>query len=343
MLRRVALTVLAALSFAAPAGGGGPVAKVKNTNGWIESIGLDGARLAYAVRGRDCTKIFVWNVQTGGGARVSGKRTCEADSTSTGGGVTEIAVAGTRIAWIVNLGGNTESDDYLYAATVPKPKEKLLVSASRTGDVGGVLEGGWIGGLVGDRDLIAVNTWHTDAAGATTSASLRRVDLAHLTAVSTGVQVLRAAVADRGRIAVARVDGTVALYSATGEVLRTIVPTSVKEVALEGGDLAVLTASQTLEVYSAATGQRRATWPVAPGAAGLDVASGRAVYAVSRTVHVLRLADGKDVALPSAPRAVAGLEVEPPGIVYAYNTLRSGREVGNLAFVPTATAISLLG
>jgi hypothetical protein len=343
MARRALLTVLAALLLTPPAGSAGPVATVKNTKGWIESIGMDGSRLAYAVRGDTCTKLFVWNVVTNGGALVSGKQTCAADSTSTGAGVREIAVAGLRIAWIVNTGGNTESDDDLYVASLPKPKERRLVSALRTGDVDGALAGGWIGALVGDRDVLAVNTWKTDATGGVTTAALRRIGNGSLTTISSGLQSYRVASADAGRIAVVRQDGTVALYSRTGTLLRAIVPSSLKEVALQGGDLAVLTKTRTVEVYSAATGKRRATWPVKPGAARLDLAAGRAVYAVWRTVHLLRLADGKDVALPAASRAIEGLEIETPGIVYAYNTVKKAREVGNLAFVPMSKATALLG
>jgi hypothetical protein len=344
MTRLMALRVLAAaLLVALPAGAAPPLARVKNTNGWIESIGMDGSRVAYAVRGPSCTKVFVWDVQTRGGALVSGKRTCAADSTSTGRGVAEIAVAGPRIVWIVNLGGNTESDDYLYADALTRPKERLVASATRAGDVDGVLAGGWLGGLAGDGDLLAVNTWRTDSTGDVVDASLGRVGASRLSVVSTGLQGYRVAAVDAGRIAVARSDGTVALYTGAGRLVRSIVPSSVKEVALQGGALAVLTKSRTLEVYSAATGQRRATWPVKAGAARLDVASGRAVYSVWRTVHLLRLADGKDVALPAAPRTVAGLAIESPGIVYAYNTVKGAKEVGNLAFVQMAKATSLLG
>ena len=55
-------------------------------------------------------------------ALASGKATCGADSTSTGGGVTQIAVAGKRVAWIVNQGGNTESSDSLYTADAARPE-----------------------------------------------------------------------------------------------------------------------------------------------------------------------------------------------------------------------------
>src|SRR5207244_6499597 len=95
--RFAALLTLAALLLALPAEGAPPTAKVKNTNGWIESLAMDGNRVAYDVQGSPgCNKLFVWNVRSGAGALVSGKQTCEADSTRTGGGVTAIAVGGGR-------------------------------------------------------------------------------------------------------------------------------------------------------------------------------------------------------------------------------------------------------
>jgi hypothetical protein len=133
MTRVVALLALPVLVLAVPVQAGRSAPRVKNTNGWIQAIDMDGARVAYDVRTPACNKLFVWNVQSGGAARVSGRRTCAADSTSTGAGVRDVAVAGRRVAWIVNLGGNTESDDYLYTASLPKPKETLLASAIRTG------------------------------------------------------------------------------------------------------------------------------------------------------------------------------------------------------------------
>src|SRR3954452_3919251 len=138
------------------AASGPPAAKTKNTTGWIESLAMDGSRVAYAVeaQGSGCTRVVVWNVLTGSAAVASGQATCGADSTSTGGGVTQIAVAGTRIAWIVNAGGNTESSDSLYTATLGGPKEGLLVTTVRSGDVDGTLPGGSSGALGGGGDRI---------------------------------------------------------------------------------------------------------------------------------------------------------------------------------------------
>ena len=342
-VRTAALAVLL-LVLAAPAGATpGPMAHVKNTAGWIEAIAMDGPRLAYAVEGGStCTKVFAWNVLNGSAARVSGRGTCSADSTSTGGGVTQIAVAGTRLAWIVNMGGNTESTDVLYTASVPKPREKLVANVLRTGDVDGTLTGGWLGALVGGGDRIAVDQFTTTAAGTIAKAALRRLD-GELTTIAAGAGTLRAASLDSHRVAVLRADQKVALYDTeTGRLLLTVRPSSAREVALRKDYVLVLTRTRTIEIFNARTGAPVRTLRVAAGAAKLDAHSGIAAYAVGRTVHLLRLADGKDVVLATAPRAIAALEVEAPGIAYAYNTVKGTRDVGNLAFVPMRRATSLL-
>jgi hypothetical protein len=59
-------------------------------------------------------------------------------------------------------------------------------------------------------------------------------------------------------------------------------------------------------------------------------------------VHVLRLIDGRDAVLATAPRAIQSLEIEAPGIAYSYNTVKGIKDVGNLAFVPMRKATSLL-
>src|SRR5712691_2386305 len=344
MARLAALLTLATLLLALPAEAAAPATKVKNTKGWVESLAMDGNRVAYDVQGSTtCNELFVWNVRSGAGALVSGKRTCEADSTSTGGGVTAIAVAGTQIAWIVNLGGNTESNDYLYTASLPWPKEKLRASEMRTGDVDGALAGDWISGLVGGGDRLAVNRWSTDGLNSITKASLQRIG-GGLTTIAVGTSTLDGSSLDLRRIAVLRPEGTVALYDVdTGKVLLSVAPSSARAVALRKDYLVVLTKSKTLEIYNSHTAALVKKWPVTAGAGRLDVRSGIAVYAVGRKVHALRLCDGKDAVLATAPRAIQGLEIEAPGIVYAYNTVKGINDVGNLAFVPLAKATSLLG
>ena len=344
-MRLIALASVLLVAVAAPAATAfGRAARVKNTNGWIESLAMDGARVAYAVGGggSSCAKVFVWNVRTQGGALVSGKGTCGADSTSTGGGVTEVAVAGTRLAWIVNEGGNTESTDTLYTASLPAPHEHRVASALRTGNIDGTLTGSWLSGLVGSGDRIALNQFTTDASGTVATAALQRLG-SRLTTIAAGKAKLHAVSLDQHRIAVLPSNQTVALYDTdTGRLLLTVTPSSAREVALRKDYVVVLTKTKSIEIFDARTGAAVRTLPVAAGASKLDVYGGVAAYAAGRAVHVLRLLDGKDVALATAPRAIAGLEIEASGIVYAYNTVSGIKDLGNLAFVPMGTATSLL-
>jgi hypothetical protein len=341
-MRRLPVILLAILVVAVPARGADPAPRVKNTTGEIESIAMDGARVAYAVKSDTCTKVIVLNVLTRSAGVASGAKTCDADNSSTGAGVREIAVAGPRIAWIVNQGGNSESDDYLYTATLGGQRERRVASAFRSGDVDGVLAGAWIGHLVGSADRMAVNRFATDKAGTITQASLQRLDNG-LTTLALGSLSLYSVSLDLHRVAVLRTDHTVAIYDTESRrLLLTIRPTSAHEIALRKDYLVVLTATKTIEVYNSHTGVLLKRWPVAAGASRLDVHSGIAVYAVGRTVFEVRLTDGRDAPLATAPRAIEGLEIEAPGVVYAYNTFKGLQDVGNLAFVPLRQATSLL-
>ena len=340
-MHRLSALLVAALVLALPAQAAGP--RVKNTKGAIESLAMDGPRVAYAVAGGSgCTKVFVWNVRSEGAAVVSGPKTCNADNSSTGAGVREVAVAGLRVAWIVNQGGNTESIDYLYTATLGGAKERLVATAFRSGDVDGTLTGAWMNHLVGAGGDIALNRLTTDSAETITQASLQRLDSGLVTVALRPASLYTASV-DLGRVAVLRTDQKVAVYDVhSRRLVLTIAPSSAKEVALGKDYAVVLTRTKTLEVYNSHTGALLRTWPVAAGASRLDVHSGIAVYAVGRTVFAIRLTDGRDAPIATAPRAIEGLEIEAPGIVYAYNTFRALNEVGNLGYVPLTQANALL-
>ncbi|HSB38727.1 MAG TPA: hypothetical protein VLD13_06530 [Gaiellaceae bacterium] len=344
-MKLLALITVAALALAAGAAGAPPPAKVRPAAGPIESLAMDGPRIAYDVRGDlapgvgRCNKVYAWNVATGSLTTVSGKGTCEADITSTGAGVRELAVAGSRVAWIVNQGGISEKTDDLYTALLPKPKERKLASALRTGGgaYGEPWVGDWIGGLTGSGALLAVNQWSTVEGGALDTARLRTIT-SGLHTIASGPQTLQATSTDGKRIAVLRADGSVALYSGSGKLLRRVQSSAPAEVALGGGYLAVLTEANTIEVYSASTGKRLFTRRPARGAASLDVEGGLAVYLAPktggrqlRTVHVLRLKTGKDTVLTTQARGVVDVQVEAPGVAYAVYT--AGYK-GAVVFVP---------
>ena len=308
---------------------------LKRTAGEIEALALDGSRLAYDVGAKyspkRCNTVYVLNLSRHTTTRVSGRPTCGADNTSTGAGVRELAIAGSRVAWIVNQGGNSESGDYLYTALTARPGERVLASAFRTGDVSGVLTGNWLGGLVGAGTFLAVNHWSTDSHGEITTASLERVG-ARMSDLAHGVETLTARTTDGRQLAVLRAaEGTVGIYSTRGQLRRTVVPSSAAEVALRGDYLAVLTKTSTLEVYNSHSGRRLHTWRLARGAAHLDASSGLAAYSAGRTVHVVRLATGKTAFAARAATTVAAVQLEPSGLAYAF---RGPGNTGRIVFVP---------
>ena len=229
----------------------GPRILQKSTPGEIEALAMDGSRIAYDVSAeyspKRCNTVYIWNAARGTTTRVSGRQTCGADNTSTGAGVRELALAGARVAWIVNQGGNSESGDYLYTTVVAHPGERVLASAYRTGDVSGVLTGNWLGGLVGAGRFLAINHWATDSheRGHHCQPGARRRSRGRPLA---GVATMTAQ-GDRWRqLAVLRSDGTVGIYSTPAQLRRNVVPSSAQEVALRGDYLVVLTKGSALEV-----------------------------------------------------------------------------------------------
>ena len=96
--------------------------------------------------------------------------------------------------------------------------------------------------------------------------------------IATGPGAIMSESVDGGRIAVllshdawptlgvvptAESPASIGVYSSTGMLLRKIVPSSAKEVALSGDRLVVLTETKTFEVYNWRTGALSHTWPVA--------------------------------------------------------------------------------
>ncbi len=332
----------------------------------IEALTLDGNRVAYDARaslGKNDNKLLVWNVKTGKTTTVSGKHTADADD-SGGSGVTQIAMAGSRVAWTLNVGGNIEGDDYVYASSVTKPKERQIATEQRFGDFCGAgawasnphCAGTWLGGLVGSGNLIALNRWTTDDTGTVTDGGLYVLEGTVMKQVATGPATIQAASADAGRVAALRTDGTVGLYSSAGKLLRTVNPSSAEEVALSGHNLVVLTRTRTLEVYSTQTGALRKTLSAKGGVkqvpANLDVQGNVAIYtmnaqhpsAASGSLHAVNLSTGKDQDVGNLRGGIGLAHVGSAGLVYAGNGF-GARSYGKatLVFVPLARVLAAVG
>ena len=122
--------------------------KVKSFKQPVAALAVDGNNVAFDLSARGAkqknavNKVLVWNVKTGKTITVSGKKTAVVDDVG-GDGVFQVAIAGSRVAWLANEGGNLESTDYLFLLDdAAEGAADRLGSAQRRR-----LLGGWSGGL----------------------------------------------------------------------------------------------------------------------------------------------------------------------------------------------------
>jgi hypothetical protein len=363
-LGRALLVLIAGLlaSLALVASAAGTTAKhrlkVRHLQVPVEALAIDGNRIAYDAGARYVTKphaanrVLVWNVRTGKTVKVSGKKTADADGTSTGSGVFQLAIAGSRVAWLANVGGNTEGDDYLFTSSVTKPKERKVASATRFGDScpgrsGSNCAGKWLGGVVGSGNLIAANRWTTDGTGAVIAGRLDVFSGTKLKQVATGANTVEAATADRGRVAVLHADGSVALYSAAGKLLMTVSTPNAEAVALSGKNLVVGTRTRQLELYNAHTGSLRKTLSVRGSRQprSLGVQGNVAVYTTGSAgvLHAVNLSSGKDRTLAEPHGGVEFARLDRAGLAYAGNGSGTNYGKGTLVFMPFAKIKAAVG
>jgi hypothetical protein len=351
--------------------GAPPAGKVKQINGWVQSIAMSGPQVAYSAGGGLAygpgDKVYLWNVQTGVGRLVSAHNPDP---------VYELAISRTRVAWIARgvtaPDPTAEIEETLFSASLRKPSQRQsLDTAYRTesvpimGDTGGCA-GDWIGGLVGSANLLAVNRWQTAGATELTRAELDVITPTGLQSRVSGAGSIVAQSTDGRRIAVLQSreawpaagggicgttpSPTVGVYAPTGTLLGQVTLEGAKEVALSGSHLVVLTKASRLAVYDWRTGRLLHSWRV-PRVSWVhleDVYGQIAVYSAysqGRNLHLLQLAAGKDVLLTKGP----GLgpyytrgndaQLEAPGLVYAVD--KPGvKEVGKLVFVPMARVLA---
>jgi hypothetical protein len=335
-----------------------PTRKLKHASGPIVTLAMDGPRVVYSTQGN---RVYVWNIRTGVTSQARDF------SSSTYPLVQEVAVAGTRVAWITRdvAGNSQETNEDLYTASLNGAGTKRLAHAFRSWDFtehhGPLWGGDWIGGLVGSGRVLVVSRWTTtpnDDTGAETISNARLSLISpgggRLHPLLAGEQSIVSRSADAGRVAVLRPDESVGIYSAAGALLRQIEPSSAHEIAMGGDQLVVLTKTKTLEVYDAKTGALRHSWPVKTKAAYLhpgylraygriailSVAPGRS----SRNLRFIDLRTGRGITLPSIDRSAWNdAAVGPLGVVYAVSNGKAyGGHVpsGTLVFLSTARVLA---
>lgn len=330
--------------------------KVKQLQQPVGALAIDGNNVAYDLDARyskqsnALNKVVVWNVRTGTTVTVSGKKTAVGDGTSSGAGVYQLAIAGSRVAWLLNEGGNLESADYLLTSSVTQPKEQQVASALRSGDgcLGGSstgCTGAWLGGLVGSGNSIALNRWSTDATGHMGSGGLYALQGTQTKPIATGTNTVQAVSSDAGREAVLRIDGSVAVYSKSGSVQTSVTPPSAMGVALSGKNLVVLSKGRKIELYDAQSGSLQKTLSThgKGGPENLDAQGNIATYTSNSTVRAVNLSSGKDSVVGTLGNRIAFARLDSAGLVYVANGVRAQFGTGALVFKPLASIKAAVG
>jgi hypothetical protein len=292
---------LTALASASPA-------RFLRTTTAIDGLAMDGTNVTISTawsRGH-CEREIAWNPVRPSLRALGRAGSC--DETSTGRGITFQAVAGTRVAWVKDGGGNQHVSQ-LYVTTLATPKTaRLLASATRDIDSGA---GDTVGYLQGDGTLLVYATWSLCDAGETpfrrcpagvTPGTIYNSRLWRISG-TTSKQLIASApdelapvAVSAGRILVQRASGELELRAADGHVLRIFTFESPPlQAALGPKELVVAvrdTSNRVLpkshvvfQVYSVSTGELERTLrapltaPVTPPRCAFPVAASPAACA----------------------------------------------------------------
>jgi hypothetical protein len=287
--------------------------------GRLAGLAIAGSRVAYAVEptGAGCRSVWVWNLANGTRTKVSGRSTCAIPRTSTGRGLAEVAISGTRLAWIVQTGGNSEQAETLFAAS-PASRETVVARSFRTGDVDGALAGTWLGNLVGSSSGIFFNAWRTTAAGAT-SATIRRLSGTRVTTYVNGIQGLFLRSASPGRLATIGPDGIVRTFHGTTPATKPTSTPPVRAIALDGDRLVSLYKPTDLDVRKADDllhGPLGSFGAPAGAVTAMAAANGVAVFTIGRTLYAESETTGKTAVIARSTLAWRFVALSSSALVY---------------------------
>jgi dipeptidyl aminopeptidase/acylaminoacyl peptidase len=268
----------------------------------------------------------------------------------------DLALADRRVAWVRVLyrQGNNVAADIVVADTVHRHVAPVAFADISIDDDG---PGHYLGNLGGDGGLLAFNTWTWNGRARTAwktwsiepAPGPGPCPAAPDSSLSTGGSRLCARVerpgatrllaVDAGRLALSA-GSSVVIVDRDGRLLsRVRVGAAAEAAGLDKRTLVVL-ARGRLRVYDLISSRLVRTLPLrvtANKTAALeDVRGGLAVYLTGAAIHLLRLSDGRDVALYAPGQGIQlHAKLEKRGLFYAYNEIHAPPGA-RLVFVPNA-------
>jgi outer membrane murein-binding lipoprotein Lpp len=327
--------------------------RVRHVRGTIKVLAMDGNRIAYGVQASpSANKVAVWNVRSGRTTQVSGVLTQRTGDSGSGTGLFGLAIAGTRVAWLANVGGNIEGDDYLFTSSVTNPHERKVTWVQRTGDAcsGGPpvsnpgCAGDWLLGLVGSGNVLALDRWTTAPLEQVTESARLEILGKQPKPVANDAPPFLSVDVDHGRIVVLRSAQNVVLYSPNGKVLQSIdTPETASTAALSGNNLVVLTGKRSLELYNAKTGALRKTFAMRGSVQprNLGVQGNIAIYTTGSAIHAVNLSSGKDRVVAEHRGGPLFAQIDSAGLAHASNGYAPGKV--KIVFVPFARVAAAVG
>jgi WD40-like Beta Propeller Repeat len=327
-------------------------ATVLRSAGTILGLAADGKRVAVAVAAApiDCPHVSVWSPGTRP-VHLGAQEPCVYGGTSLVPDA--VGLAGTRAAWVFRIADPSIADLYVETASAGAPARVAQVDhVWNSSEL--CCGGGFAADLHGHGDLLVYDSWTAcmpdnpengtppcqpdgEPWGRTTVKNLRlwRLDGAKRTLVRSGDGAFEATDADAGRVAVVEPAGPVDVLAADGSIVHrfSFAPGAGLGARLSGAELVVLTAS-ALEVYDAATGAAVKTIPLASATDRtlVDFDGGIAVYVEGRTIHAVRVADGRSTTISPRGTGAVFAQLEPAGLFTAW-TLARGAQPGRVEFL----------
>jgi hypothetical protein len=326
----------------------------------------------------DCARdrVAVWRPSPRTFAPI-GASACTA-STSTGAGLEGVALAGTSVAYVQFAGGNTR-ELRLRLATLARPRPVTVASAAFGLDEGSGTFIGRIAGdrSLLAFDLWSLCTpcaaatpvaprsavWRLVPSGSACPGAGGLGSLPRCRSIRETAGPLRLLAVGGGRVATTAGDQGLEVRSTDGTPRWAgVFPGAMGAARIDGGVLVVLTRSgnqNSLWAVDTNTPDGRRSGPRAlppsrssgdavcgdPSGCRLatlrleDFQSGIAVYVVGRDVHLLRLADKRDVRIRAPGLGPVHAQLEASGLFYSYRHAASPRR-GRVAFMPMAAVLA---
>jgi len=297
----------------------------------ITAMSMDGGRVALAVRdpaGR-CDYVLFWNVLWHYVTRLTRVSGPQCLPVHLPGGITNVAIAGSRAVWTTTYGGKTR----VLAASITDCQE-WVVARPRAGTE-------HVAALAGDTGILAYAFAPEHGAGRVLSSvgvvpsSWRGASVEQFQGRALALS------ADDKRIAALGTNGTVLITTLNvgtdgirsipthGDLTGQVRVGRARAIALRANVLAALSDHGTLDLYDAASGDLLHSWAVAANATSLDMQYGIALVTAGQDVYAVNAATGRAAHLFHAPTRVAA-QIEAPGAAIEFNVARRA----HIAFLP---------